>query len=824
MTRRYGVPIGFARLRSFVLLVAAAASAPAIAPSPAIGAVGQAVEVPQSLSGPSSNEMLRRLLASGLTRSEVRSRLRQMGFDPFLIDPYFAAVFEGRNISGQAMDNATLDAFQGLGLIGSDSTVAVIQRPPLADSVEADDDLPRVFGRRVFRQTTSRFDPLLAGPVGDDYVLGPGDRITLILTGNVEVVREQLVVSREGFLVIPDVGQVPVVGLTMEELRERLFTRLRRVYSGISRNPDADTFFSVSISRLRTIQVRVLGEVVRPGAYQLSSVATVLEALYFAGGPTDQGTYRRVLLRRGRDVPIEVDLYPYLTSGSLSEDHRLQAGDVVYVPEAGRQATIQGEVRRPAIFELAADEGLEDLVRLAGGLLPTADASRAQVNRILPPAYRSPEMHRVLVDAPLAAVMEGTEHFDLVPGDEVVVGSVSDVVRRRVEARGAFWQPGSYELDTGMTLDSLVERAGGLLPDVHVNDIRITRLVPATGRRQNIVAPLGIGMEMEDQDVVHAFRTADLLPPDSIYVFGWVRNPGKYPYFDNMTAGDAILSAGGFRRGADVHIVEVVEPQPGVSGVRELTRVRLSSLEGVMDDNGAGGETLSADGVDLEGVLSDSAFLIRPEHEIFVRKSSDFDTHGHVFVMGEVLIPGRYSLLSSNDRVSGTLRRAGGITKEADSLAIHMVREGINVGISYREMNLSPGTPNDPTLISGDSIVVPAVDQTVFVHGAVNFPNRVVYRPGMNVKNMLSEAGGTAEDADLNRISVTYPDGSRRAVNKLLGMFRRYPSVRPGSTIFVPVRREMSGFDFGSALSTTLTATSTVTTVLLLIREIQRTN
>lgn len=782
------------------------------------GVVGQQAEIMRRLSQTSTSEVLRAIRESNMSRAEARNQLRLLGFDPFLADPYFAAIGSGQQVAEGLLDESALAAFRGLGLV-DDTTAADLSRPALADSLEElDSGDPRVFGGRVFRQSTSRFDPLLAGPVGDDYVLGPGDGITLIVTGNVEVVREQLVVSREGFLVIPDVGQVAVVGLTLEDLRDRLFTHLSRVYSGISRGSDADTFFSISITRLRTIQVRVLGEVVRPGSYQLSSVATVLEALYFAGGPTDQGTYRRVLLRRGRDVPREVDLYPYLTSGSLSEDHRLQSGDVVYVPEAGRQATVSGEVRRPAIFEMSEGEGLKDLLQFAGGLLPSAATERAAVERILPAADRRPGVDRIMVDAPLAAVLEGTETFDVLPGDMVHVSPVGDLLGRSVEIVGAVWRPGRYEFRPGMTLASLLERAGAY-PDALTDQLRVLRLAPETGKREAVV-PLAMQSELADQDIVEVLSVSTLVVPDSISVFGLVRRPGKYPHFEGMLAGDAVLTAGGFIAGADASMAEIVMITDE-DGRLSATPVRLrEQIFGLSPFVAGNRNALDADGDDQDGLLPETAVQLRPGAEVYIRGLPTQGWYGHVTLRGAFQKPGTYAILKQDERISEIVRRAGGLALDAHSSSFRISRNGAYVGVDFQELTNRPLTESDPPVIGGDSIFVDAIDQTVFVVGAVNFPSRVVYTPDLNVEDLLSRAGGPTADADLDQLSVRYADGSRRTTSKSLWV-RVYPDIRAGSEIFVPLKVQEPGFDWSGNLNTALTATTAITTLWFLIRDIR---
>src|SRR5205807_6510526 len=207
-----------------------------------------------------------------------------------------------------------------------------------------------VFGVDVFRRTTTQFLPLLSGPDPADYKLGPGDVLVLILTGDVELAYT-LQVTREGFILIPQVGQVFVSNLTLDELRDLLYTRLGRVYSGVKRGPNASTRFDISVANVRANQVYVVGEVSQPGAYQISSLGTVLTALYAAGGVTERANMRQVELQRLGKLVATLDLYDYLLRGDVKSDVRLQTGDVVFVPVHGTRVEVTGAVRRAAVYE-----------------------------------------------------------------------------------------------------------------------------------------------------------------------------------------------------------------------------------------------------------------------------------------------------------------------------------------------------------------------------------------------------------------------------------------------------------------------------------------
>ena len=301
-------------------------------------------------------QLRQRLLQSGLTPDQVRSRLRAAGYPETMLDEYMPGADTTRITRPSPR---TLDAIKSLGiltdleadslqaqdsmLVVSDSLQQVLDslRAMKADSARADslaDSVSvlrgqglKLFGLETFRRASTRFQPVQTGPVDENYRLGSGDVLVLILTGDVEQVYT-LTVNREGFVVIPQVGQVFVANLTLSQLNDQLYSRLRRVYSGVRRSPDARTKFQVSVARLRNIQVFVVGDVVRPGAYQVSSAGTVLTALYAAGGPTSNGSFRTVQVRRGGKLVDSLDMYDYLLHGVNSSDVRLQSGDVVFVP------------------------------------------------------------------------------------------------------------------------------------------------------------------------------------------------------------------------------------------------------------------------------------------------------------------------------------------------------------------------------------------------------------------------------------------------------------------------------------------------------------
>src|SRR6266516_3837943 len=467
---------------SLLLWIAAGALAGIIvAASAARAQQPSAAQVQQALSQqPGLADVLRQRIAqSGLTPDQIRSRLQASGYPTSLLDAYMGAAAAGQLVPTPGAQE--LAAVQALGLPAGPTSLLSVDTGLFVRRVAAPS---AVFGVDVFRRTTTQFLPLLAGPVPADYKLGPADQLVLILTGDVELAY-QLQVTREGFILIPQVGQVFVSNLTLDQLRDVLFARLGRVYSGV-RKTNATTRFDISVANVRANQVYVVGEVGQPGAYQISSLGTVLTALYAAGGLTERADMRAVEVRRLSKTVATVDLYDYLLRGDTHDDIRLQTGDVVFVPVHGTRVQISGAVRRPAIYELKAGETLSELIRAAGEFSPNAALKRIAVHRILPSAQRGPgPAPRAVIDVELTTGRgeRGGEDPVLIPsvslmdGDSVVVDSLPTLGESYyIAIAGMVRKPGAYPWRPGMTLRDLVTLARGPTVGAYLKEAEIARL------------------------------------------------------------------------------------------------------------------------------------------------------------------------------------------------------------------------------------------------------------------------------------------------------------------------------------------------------------
>ena len=785
----------------------------------------------------SQQEILDRLRASGMTRAQVRARLQSMGYDPSLADAYFDALESGSDDApGERPPSDLVRAMDRLGLsVVPDSLQRMYAHDFIADSIRrlvldsllADsarlDSLRRearlpIFGMELFRAGTTQFTPLTWGPVGPNYRLGPGDELVLILTGDVETAYE-LEVAREGFVVIPDVGRVHVSGLTLGELENRLYSQLGQVYSGVERGPGATTQFQLSLGELRTNEVYLVGEVQRPGAYQVSAVSTVLNALYQAQGPNRTGSFRNVQVRRGNELVTTVDLYEYLLTGASSTDIQLQHGDRVFVPIVERRVAIDGAVRRTARYEMKDGETLADLIAFAGGFRADAVVNRVQIDRVLSPEDRAPGVDRVLIDVSVADLAE----VELRDGDQITVFGVSEERRNLVAAAGEVRRPGIYEWRPGMTLSQLVQRAGGLSERAYEPRVQIYRLNEATGTRRLVPAslrrdeagrPTGVDVLLADRDSVVFLSAATLAVVDSVEIAGFVKAPGRYEYAEGMSVQDLILAAGGFVEGAnvlDAELARLTDPRSRTDSAAVVYRVTLADSAALAEAMLAGADRMLPTWMERSREVP-----LEPSDRVLIGQAPGYEPPRTVTVSGEVLRPGPYALTTRDARLSDLIARAGGVTRDAYVRGAQLVRDSMLVATNLHEALEDPDDAEDIMLADGDSLHVPRLDPIVRVTGAVVFESRVAYRPGAGLDYYVEQAGGYTRNADRRRASVTYANGERETVDRFL-WFSTKPEPGPGSMVFVPpipAEERDSGVNWSQIVQSTTAVLGTVATLI----------
>ena len=772
-------------------------------------------------------EILSRLSASGLSRAQVRAQLTSMGIDPSIADAYFDRL---AGVTNDPLDQnadflqalAQMGVLNEVGGVDLGDAIDLARRDSLALSVEG---IPEseitVFGRSVFGGTTAEFQPVVTGPVDPDYPLGSGDQLQLILTGDVELAL-LLEVTREGFIVIPDVGQIFVNGLTLGDLTDVLYGRLGTVYSGVRRGADATTTFHVALGRLRSNLVYIVGDVSLPGGYQISSVATVFNALYQAGGPGEQGSMRSIEVRRGGRLVAELDLYDYLIRGDASADIRLEQGDRIFVPIVGSQVSIQGLVRRPAIYELKPGEQLRDLIVFAAGPRPEAYMRRIQIDRILPPAERTPGLERVIVDVDLEALADN-EDFALLDGDRVTVSGIGERRSNQVVVEGHVERPGLFELVPNMTLGDVITRAGGLRLDAFDVVAHLIRVVPSDSTTVLERVSLDVGGQpvpdvlLRELDRVVIYGRSELRTDVFVSISGEIKNPGLFPLDVGMTAEDLLLASGGFTDAADPFTAQLV---------RQEGRITLGDTVAISRDIVFDLSLPSAfDGFD--GVVPEPAsglemardIELRSGDRVFVRRLQGFRDEGDVVISGEVLYPGAYALERRGETVSSLVARAGGLTAEAYVEGARLTRGGLPLGLDLAQVLDQSRRGADLILRPGDLLEIPEYDGTVQIVGAVGFQSRTRWRSNWNLGNYLEQAGGIVENADRNATVVTYANQERQRTSRFLWLFRLDPGVEPGSTISVPFKEPQEGGGFDS--NQLLAYVTSIVTLLVLFEQVK---
>src|SRR5882762_3435083 len=466
------------------LFVAFAALAPGLAAqAPSTAQVQQALQQQPGLGDAVRN----RIAQSGLSADQIRARLSASGYPSTLLDAYITATAP---MNAPAPGAQELAALQALGLPSMAGQVLPYDTGLVRSVRTAPSD---VFGVDVFQRTTTQFLPLLAGPVPADYKLGPGDNLVLILTGDVELTYS-LPITREGFVLIPQVGQVHVANLTLDQLRDVLYTRLGRVYSGVRRTANATTRFDVTVANVRANQVYVVGEVSQPGAYQISSLGTVFTALYAAGGVTERAKLRGVEVQRLGKTVATLDLYDYLLRGNTRNDIRLETGDVIFVPIHESRVRMSGAVLRPAVYETKTGETLADMLAAAGGFRPDAALERVKVERFLPPDARSTQATaRVTIDVPMTKGV--APRFTLEDGDVVHVDSLAGASDQyTVAITGMVQQPGTYPWRPGITLRQLMVLARGPRIGADLREAEIAKL-PADRSKGQLATTMRVPLD-----------------------------------------------------------------------------------------------------------------------------------------------------------------------------------------------------------------------------------------------------------------------------------------------------------------------------------------
>jgi protein involved in polysaccharide export with SLBB domain len=670
--------------------------------------------------------------------------------------------------------------------------------------------VPKVFGSDIFTQRNLTFAPNLKLATPKNYIVGPDDQLNISVYGN-SLVNWKLDVSPEGNINIPGIGPVSVTGKSIEQatadIRRKLIANKYAIGKGSS--------LQVSLGDIRSIKVIIVGEVSKPGTYTLPSLATAFNALYAAGGPNKNGTYRQIEIIRDNRIIRTLDVYDFLVKGNQKNNVGLQDQDIIRVPSYRTHVQLSGEVKTPAVFETLPGETFADVLRFAGGFTDQAYSARIRVLQVS-------DQQRRITD-----VLElDFKNYIPLRGDKYIVDRILDRYENRVTIKGAVFRPGDYQLDKGLTLSGLVDKAAGLKEDAFGGRAVITRLKPDNTKEivaVNLTAILNksaADVILQREDSVYISSIFDLRDKYMVTIKGQIRNPGNFDFAENMKVADLILKAGGLSEGASPKRIEVSQrinnsdPNSAVSRIARVYSIDLT------------------DGLNL----SSADFVLHPYDIVSVYSLPGYEKQRTVKVEGEVLYPGYYTLKTKNEKISDIIKRAGSLTasadvtgsslkrnnsailgankNQADSTVLQAERkERLNhlrnsfkdssvvdneplrnnyIGIDLAKILDKPGSNTDLILEDGDVLRVPKQQQVVRINGEVLYPSAVVYEKGKTFDDFVSNAGGYSPQALKRGAYVVYPNGTVKGTRKFL-FFNNHPNVKPGSEIYVPKKPERKG-------------------------------
>ncbi|MDB5249663.1 MAG: hypothetical protein JWQ40_4057 [Segetibacter sp.] len=659
----------------------------------------------------------------------------------------------------------------------------------------------KIFGLEIFNNGVLSFEPNIniATPVG--YVIGPNDEININIYGYQEA-KYNLKVGPEGDINIPYVGVMYVAGLTIEQATERIKSRLSS--SGYSNIKTGLTKVNVTIGRIRSIKVTVLGEVKSPGTYTLPSLATAFNALYLSGGPNDIGSMRNIQIIRNGKVIDQLDIYDFLVKGTQQGNVNLHDQDVIRIPAYQVRVSLEGQVKRTGLFEIKPGETIQDLLQFAGGFADSAYTASIT-------AYQITDVEQKIIDVNQSEFLK----YKPTRAESFIVKKIVTRFINRVSIAGAVYLEGDYELTPGMTLKDLILKARGLKQDAYNARGLILRnrddLVPeyVSFSPVEVMKTSGGNILLKPNDKVTILSVTELKEKTTVSVIGEVRFTGPYPYVENMSLKDVILLAGGFTDAAIPQRIEVARRIRSNSfNVTDTAVSQVFDINSVTD--------LEIGGADIK---------LRPYDAIIVRKNPGYQAQVNVRVEGEVVFPGPYVLKNKNERISDVIKRAGGFTMQAfdrggyvtrinnktvlnqlNTQKVNKIQETLKdttgkvekeveraidqIAIDLSTIMANPGSRNDIILEEGDVITIPKEKMDVRISGQVLFPTRVVYEDKMDLEDYLDRAGGITDNARKGKIYVLYPNGNAARTNHFL-FFRSFPKVLPGSEVIVPKKHEV---------------------------------
>lgn len=687
---------------------------------------------------------------------------------------------------------------------------------------------PLIFGSELYTSTSPSFEPNLKLATPLNYTIGPDDQLLVAVYG-VQEYNGDLTVTPEGMIHIPNVGQVKVAGLTIEVATQKLKTVMgNSVYPYLK---SGGSKLSVTLNKIRSIKVTIIGSN-RPANYTLSSLSTVFNALYISGGPSPFGSFREIELVRNNEVIRKIDMYRFLLHGDQSDNIGLKDNDVIRIPAYKIRVQLEGQFKRPGIFEVLPGEKFADIMAFASGFTDTAYQASVKV-------YQRNETERQVHD------LQAMVYNNYIPrtGDLFIASKILNRFQNRVKISGAVFRPDTYELTAGLDVAGLIRKADGLKEDAYTGRGQILRLEDDLTRsivsfdvKKALAGQDNPVLKREDEVLISSVQ--DLRDSFKVIIQGEVRIPGQYDYVNQLTLKDLILQAGGFTDAAYKNI--------------EIARlIRRDSI--TPTDNRASVVINTEIGGDLSGTSAN--IPIQPFDVITIRRKAGYTLPESVVVSGQVQYPGPYALINRTERVSDVLRRAGGYTpdanpagayvkryktdmermqseetalklqknaKDKDSTKTQQVLQDIKrdydqIPLDMASIIKKPGSVEDLVLRAKDELYIPKFDGQVKISGAVLMATQVPFKERSSVRDYISDAGGYSADAWRRKAYIVYANG-KAATTKHFLFIKSYPKVLPGSELVVPKRPDRKGMTTGEVIGISSALASLAGVVIAILR------
>jgi protein involved in polysaccharide export with SLBB domain len=732
----------------------------------------------------------------------------------------------------------------------------------------------KIFGLKLFYKGDFEFSDFNNLPTPDSYQLGVGDQLDVVVYGETDA-NYTLIVDKEGKVRIPFIGPISLIGLNFGSAKSLLKQKLNSVHVGLN-SPNPSVFLDVTLSNSKAVTVSILGEVLQPGAYSIPSTSTVFNALYKAGGPTTQGTLRKIKVYRNNSLIGEIDLYKFIKDGFSENSITLRDHDVIILDTYKKRIELIGGIRNPGIYEISENENLGDLISFAGDYSVGADSASLVLKRL----NGTPQF--------IKSVTSGFSTNDLVDGDVVAVAKIEEFTVNRIEIRGAVRKPGFYNFFPRMTLQDLIQVAGGLRNDAFDNRIAIFQLENEVIPKLKSVNLKSINPEtifLDERSTVFVPSSMLLKESEFISIEGAITRPGVIPFYQGMSALDAVILADGIKNSSIGGKLEIVRKKinQDYSGYEYIT-LEIPSELGSLDE-----------------------FKLVSSDRIFVRNNWLNQKERVISIQGEVKQPGQYVINPGVSKISDVLGRSGGFfeTANLDGLKLYRLTKSISdnqdstdyirnksiyqfindprfegsiskiqydaitnsfnrkendrileeemklkvnkpqqtgivssdsvgvlnsfklskkylinneyvdlfeIGVSFKEILINPSSEYNLTLLDGDILYVPPSSGLVEIQGNVYKPTQSIYKSNKTFMNYVETAGGFKRKSDKRRAYIEYSNGEVKRV-KTLGFLSFYPEVKSDSKIVIPKKPVGASFSFDRIVGL---ITTTISTYLLI--------